>query len=80
MLVQLLVNNLHAIMFKGCIGAHYYLHECRFFFQLHPSVLFKAISLIYGLQSFRLALRPQNHTKAEQFSPHSRPSHSDQSR
>lgn len=32
MLVQLLVNNLHAIMFKGCIGAHYYRHECRFLF------------------------------------------------
>lgn len=31
-------------------------------------MLFEAISLIYGLQSFRLALRAKNHTKAEQFS------------
>lgn len=42
-----------------------------FLWQLHPSVLFRAISLIYGSQSFRLVLKPQNHTKAKQFSPHS---------
>lgn len=41
-----------------------------------PSVLFKTISLIYGLQSFLIALRPQNRTKDEQFSPHSWPAHS----
>lgn len=64
------------IMFKGCIRAIIIFMNADLF--CNYSVLFKAISLIYGLQSFCLALRPQNHTKAKQFSPHSWPSHSEE--
>lgn len=39
-------------------------------------MLFEAISLVGASQPFRLALRPKNHTKAEQFSLHSPPAHS----
>lgn len=48
-----------------------------FLWQLRPRVLFKAISLVYGLHS--VSHLPRTNTKAKQFSPHSWPSHSEES-